>query len=635
MRPRQHEVFKTPKGFRKRCKSWPDAGPGTRSGGFAMLFCPAMSRGLSSVRTSLAAAGTLLVLLVVLATLQYGWIGEVSRAESRRLLRGARRAAEGVAQDFDYEIARLLHDFAPPRGAPAADIFAGEGGRRLADSTEPGLVREVLLARRTGSGELDLHRGDATGRRFDPIPWPEELESVRARLRRAAQLGDHHGQAASRRAFLWASPWIAPEVPALIIPRASAVGQASEWPRGDSPADHFLIVRLDEAVLFGSLLPRLVRRHFGDPGEYDIAVVRSANPREAVYRSRPDLRPETMRESDAQAELFGLRLSSGRRARGLGRFPALAEEFSLSERRRGERAPGPPQSAWRLLVQHRAGSLEEVVASARRRNLAVSGAILTLLAAAVVVLVASAHRAQRLARQQMEFVAGITHELRTPLAAIRSAGQNLADGIVNDPERVRQYGGLVAREERRLSELVEQALAYSGLQARREASPRRPVAIAEVVREAITACRWLADDKGVRIDTEIEADLPTFEGDPAALRTLFENLISNAIKYGGPGPVTVTARADAQSVEIAVIDRGPGIAPADLPYIFEPFYRGRDVSSGPVAGSGLGLSLVRRIARSHGGRVRVDSVPGKETVFRVSLPAASTAQEIPEPEAAT
>jgi signal transduction histidine kinase len=625
MRPSTPEVFKTPKGFCKRCKSWPEAGPGARSRSFAMLFCPAMPRGLSSVRTSLAAAGTLLVLLVVLATLQYGWIGAVSRAESRRLLRGAQRAAEAVARDFDYEIARFLHDVVPARGAPAADIFAGEGRRRLADSSEPELVREILLARRTDSGELDLERGDPIARRFHSIPWPEELESVRARLLRTLELGEHHGPAPNRRAFHWASPWIAPEVPALIIPRATA----------DPPADHFLIVRLDEAAVFGSLLPRLVGRHFGDSGEYDIAVVRSANPRETVYRSRPDLRLETMRDSDAQAELFGLRPTSGRRARGLGRFPAPAEELLRSERRRGERAPGSPRGAWRLLVQHRAGSLEEVVAAARRRNLAVSGAILTLLAAAVAVLVASAHRAQRLARQQMEFVAGITHELRTPLSAIRSAGQNLADGIVSDPERVRQYGDLVAREERRLSELVEQALAYSGLQARREAPPRRPVAIADVVREAITACRWLADDKGVSIGTEIPADLPMIEGDPAAMRTLLENLISNAIKYGGRGPVTVTARTDGQSVEIAVIDRGPGIASEDLPHIFEPFYRGRDVSSGPVPGSGLGLSLVRRIARSHGGSVRVESLPGKETVFRVSLPAALSARGIPEPEAAT
>lgn len=609
------------------------SGSDAQPSGFAMLFCPTMSRGLSSVRTSLAAAGILLVLLVVLATLQYRWIGEVSRAESGRLLRSARRAAQAVAQDSDREITRLLHVFAPPRGAPAADFFTEEGRRRLADSSEPGLVREVLIARRTGSGDLDLNRGDATGRRFDSIPWLEELKSVRARLQRAVRLGDHRNPAANSVAFFWASPWIAAEVPALIIPRAPVAAPGGERRRGDPPADHFLIVRLDEKALFGSLLPRLVSRHFEDPDDWDIAVVRTTNPREAVYRSRPDLSPETMRELDAQADLFGLRPALGRRARGLGRFSGPAQE--LLRPRRGDRWYEPPYGTWRLLVQHRAGSLEEVVASARRRNLAVSGAILTLLAAAVVVLVASAVRAQRLARQQMEFVAGITHELRTPLAAIRSAGQNLADGIVSDPERVRQYGGLVAREERRLSELVEQALAYSGLQTRREASLRRPVAIADVVHEAITACRWLADDKGMSIDTDLPTDLPTVEGDPAALRTLFENLISNAIKYGGRGPVTVAARAEGRSVEIAIIDRGPGIAPADLPHIFEPFYRGRAVSSGPVPGSGLGLSLVRRIAGAHGGSVRVESSSGKETLFRVSLPATSTGQEIPEPEAAT
>ena len=124
-----------------------------------------------------------------------------------------------MALDFDREIARLFHDLAPRSGAPAADIFEEEGRRVLADSSEPGLVQEVLLARREGPDELRLYRADPTRRRFDPIPWPKELESVRARLLRNLELGAEQGPAENRRAFLGTSPWIAPEALALIIPR--------------------------------------------------------------------------------------------------------------------------------------------------------------------------------------------------------------------------------------------------------------------------------------------------------------------------------------------------------------------------------------------------------------------------------
>jgi signal transduction histidine kinase len=287
---------------------------------------------------------------------------------------------------------------------------------------------------------------------------------------------------------------------------------------------------------------------------------------------------------------------------------------------------------------HRTGSLQAAVAASRRRNLVVSAAILLLLAAAVATLLVSADRTRRLARQQVEFVAGLTHELRTPLAAIRSAGQNLADGVVTDRDRVRQYGILLEREGRRLSELIEQALAHAGIQARGNGARIGPVAIAEILENALAACRPLAEEQGAALETTVARDLPPVLGDPSALRTLFENLVSNAIKYGGrAGSVRVQARAEGRSVEVTVRDTGPGISPRDLPHIFEPFYRGSDASSGRVAGSGLGLSLVRRVVEAYGGGVRVESEPGKGTAFHVTLPAAPERSPglSPEPEVAS
>src|SRR4029079_6267033 len=135
------------------------------------------------------------------------------------------------------------------------------------------------------------------------------------------------------------------------------------------------------------------------------------------------------------------------------------------------------QPAWRLLVKHPSGSLERAVNAVRRRNLIVSSSILGILGISVGFLVLSTRRAQDLARQQLEFVATVSHELRTPLAVIRSAADNLADGVVNDEARIRQYGQLVRREGLRLTDLVEQILEFAGLQSGQRTMTARPVAI--------------------------------------------------------------------------------------------------------------------------------------------------------------
>ena len=130
----------------------------------------------------------------------------------------------------------------------------------------------------------------------------------------------------------------------------------------------------------------------------------------------------------------------------------------------GVTGPRPVASPkWRLLIKHPAGSLEAAVESVRRRNLLVSTSILGVLGASMMLMAASMRRSQRLARQQMEFVAAVSHELRTPLAVVRAAGDNLADGVMHDEAQVRKYGELVRSEGRRLTEMVEQILEFAGI----------------------------------------------------------------------------------------------------------------------------------------------------------------------------
>jgi signal transduction histidine kinase len=253
----------------------------------------------------------------------------------------------------------------------------------------------------------------------------------------------------------------------------------------------------------------------------------------------------------------------------------------------------------------------------------VSFGILVLLGASGGFLVTSARRAERLARRQIEFVAGVTHELRTPLAVIRSAGENLADGLVNRHADVLTYGALVRDEGRRLTEMVEQALLLAGAESGRQTTVRRPDDVGRVVRTALAEWRASGDPAGVRTDEQLASDLPPVLGDEGALTRVVRNLLDNALKYGGETPwVGVRTRADddGRAVALVVEDQGLGVPADERAHIFEPFYRGRDATARQIRGSGLGLSLVRRIVESHGGRIGVSARADGGSAFTVTFP---------------
>ena len=169
---------------------------------------------------------------------------------------------------------------------------------------------------------------------------------------------------------------------------------------------------------------------------------------------------------------------------------------------------GMHEGRWMLMAKHRAGSLEAAVAAVRARNLMISSGVLLLLTLAVGLIVVSARRAQALARQQMEFVAAVSHELRTPVSVIGAAAGNLADGVVGDPQRVRKYGETIQGEARRLAETVERVLQLAGIAAGRAAAAQALVDPADLVHEAIAACRPEIEAAGVTVETSIADDLP-------------------------------------------------------------------------------------------------------------------------------
>jgi signal transduction histidine kinase len=474
------------------------------------------------------------------------------------------------------------------------------------------LVRDVLLVRRDPAGGLSAEILRPGASRFAPVSSPAELEPFHRHLGH----GLHHDHGMP----------VAAGIPALVIPLP--ILRLMGDPAMETPPGEHLVVRLDARVITGEILPALTRLYFGDSQEreYSVAVVAADDPRRVIFQSDPVSAAALRSGGDASLDMFGLRpfdeLRSLWRERGSAgtRRHSRSREPRMLFMPRGQR---DRSGAWKLVLVHRRGSLEQAVARFRHHNLALSSFILALLAAAMGMMVMTTQRAQKLARQQIELVAGVTHELHTPITAIRSAGQNLADGVVADPAQVKRYGELVAKEGRRLSQMVGLMLELSGLQSGQATYSLQPTEVEEVLDGAIEDCRWLLDERQARIEKDLDPDLPAVLGDAGALRRAFRNLVENAAKYGGKAPwIGVRARAAGKEVEVTVEDRGPGIRREDLPHLFEPFYRGREVKTGGIPGSGLGLSVVRRIAEAHRGRVSVAAGgSGQGSAFTLHLPA--------------
>jgi signal transduction histidine kinase len=569
----------------------------------------------------------LAALVAGLAALQHRWLGQVSDGERDRMRASVRARAEQIAETFDREITRAYFSLQLDPDTRLKRDWAAyaarfEGWRET--TAFPGLVSDVLLATREADRSVSLQRFDPAKRTFEASGWPE----------RAAPL---------RRWLEERTPFMEPiwdDVPAMVLPipelYTAGRGNVQIATVDAPPAGACILALLDPRYLTEEMLPALVRSQFGsgDALEYDAIVRDREQPDRIVYASDP-ARASAPDGADATVGLFDLRLETLADMRMAEHNRALQgggpRRFTFSILQRGplrmESSGGPrPGSGprWELAMRHRAGSLEAAVARVRHRNLLLSSSILGLLLVSIGLVLLSARRAERLAAQQVEFVAAVSHELRTPLAVIRSAGENLADGVVADPAQVRRYGTLVREEGQRLTDLVEQVLAYSGIHSPHAAAARVPCAPADIVARAVAESRDAIERAGVRVETDLPEHLPPVLADPAALGRAVANLLTNAIKYGGDARwIGISGRADGREVAITVADRGVGIAPADLARVFDPFYRAASVAASQIHGTGLGLTIVQSIARAHGGRVTVASTPGSGSAFTIHLPAAA------------
>jgi signal transduction histidine kinase len=295
---------------------------------------------------------------------------------------------------------------------------------------------------------------------------------------------------------------------------------------------------------------------------------------------------------------------------GISWFPLLRE--------------GTQDQDWKLVVRHRRGGpLGAFVVEMRRRDLAISFGALFLLVISMAMVIIAGNRAQRLAKLQVDFVTTVSHELRTPLTVINSAADNIAHGVVEGGQQLRQYGALIRNQARQLSGLVEQILLFAAAGKDRQRYDLRPLQIPDVIEAALASTAELVQTAQFRVECEIAPNLPTVRGDRSALSQCLQNLITNAVKYGGEQRwLGIQAQVDerAREVRVSVSDRGMGISSADLPHIFEPFYRSPSVTAAQVHGTGLGLPLALSIARAMKGKITVTSELGRGSTFTLRLP---------------
>lgn len=240
-------------------------------------------------------------------------------------------------------------------------------------------------------------------------------------------------------------------------------------------------------------------------------------------------------------------------------------------------------------------------------------------------ILSAAVRAERRASQaKSDFIANVSHELKTPLSLIRIFGELLATGRTKGPGKAREYANIVMRESERLTHLIDNVLDFSRAEQKNKGTYDLQVAdMADVVTRGLDVYRYQLESEGMKLSVDIDDNLPTVSVDENAIILVLLNLVDNALKYAKDGKeIAVSLTSNGDRVVLAVRDQGPGIEADEVDRVFERFYRAKRVRGQPIRGSGIGLALVKRIAEDHGGGVKLDTTPGQGSTFSVWVPAA-------------
>ena len=521
-----------------------------------------------------------------------------------------RAGASGRSGVLEMEL--LAADGTPLATDVAGGATASAPWRSAAD---PGILAEARAGRVGGASRYDF----ASGRRYLTVAVPVGTAAgVAAIVRVTADMAAaERDLARSQRTLLGgllATAAVAVAVGYLIAARAAQpvaeLRQAADRLAAGDVEVRIPVPEVAELAGLASAFQQLQRQLV----ERGLLIGRQGTQQEAVLGSMIegvlaiDARQRIVGVNQAAAELLGLSAeqSVGRPLQQLVRNPDL-RRFALE-------AIDCREPLEDDLVLH--GARDRII---RLRGTAlrdVSGE------GGAVIVLNDVTDVKRLENLRRDFVANVSHELKTPIASIKGFVETLLDGAADDPDDNRRFLGIIARQAERLAAIVDDLLALSRIEQREEAGnlPVEPTAVGRILEDAAAECRPRAEEKGITITVECPAGLTADVNAPLVEQAVI-NLVDNALKYSESGRrVRVAARDDVEVVTIEVVDQGCGIAPEHLPRLFERFYRVDQARSRQLGGTGLGLSIVKHIVQAHGGKVDVTSTPGTGSTFIISLP---------------
>jgi len=598
----------------------------------------------------------MVVLLAVLAFLQYRWTNEATAASEMRIGAELESFMMRWHGDLYGEFSAICTAMQVGPDSGARDTWNDyleryvEWNNALPHETlpnvyrNPDLVESVYIWDTNLDAKPQLFRLNEDKKKIELAEVPQNLQTLLARLRahstslstslRVWQLSSQGERTSSEVAPVSSSPvvttnggWQFDEnVPAIVHPIFQRDGSSLN---SQSPVDWMVIV-LDLNALRKRILPDLATRYFGglEGLDYKVAVIAKKLQPEVIYSSDPGFGNPDVGTADASLNIFGPpedtaqeHIHHARNARSLRSvewhnfygsawFPVIEYESH----------PSP----WILLIQRRAGPLQDVINGVRRKNLAMSAFLLLLLALTMALLTMAGIRAQKFNRLQMDFVASVSHELRTPLTAIFSAAENIRDGVIYGKSDLAAYGSMVMGQSRHLMEYVDRILVFASIRSGKDRYNIRPLQISEILQRVHKNMATLIIEASCTMEQVIEPGLPCVLGDQLAVCGCLENLITNAIKYGGTDrririSACLQTTGNGKEVAISVQDRGIGIHSSELKQIFEPFYRSPEARRAQIPGTGLGLSVCKHLAEAMGGWVSVNSKVGVGSVFTLHL----------------
>lgn len=516
------------------------------------------------IRLTILLVLSLAMALAVIVGIQYHAL--VNLVDTQRVLK--RAALESAAMGIRSDISDLT-ELSP---AELKDLA-------------PGLVDTVLVWTQSGA-----QNWSSTFR-----PWQQHIESTMVPAVRRVP-----GSVNAEQSIVFSRGGI----PAVVVPRMAVQD-------GAVTVTYDLLV-LNRTVLRDSILARIVSHHAGGLSEEFVARMRMDDG-STLFASGDVVGPDA-RVDGRYPLIDAIRRTST--LRDDGQLSVVAERNSQTSEPAGEKEAV-------LEWIHRSGSLESALDKTLHRQLALLFGLAGIIIAAVVVLLVFQRRAQRLADQQALFVAGISHELKTPVASVLALADNLASGSISEPSDVQEYGVLLTQEGKRLSGMVQDVLDFATASSGSETG-FTPLAMERVVAHTLDRVRIRFPEADIQLHVEDDGAAIRCLGQESAISSAVMNLVANAVVHGGTGgPIDVgisrTQTGSGAMCRIEVSDRGPGVSDS-LDRLVKPFFRGTAATSRQLPGNGLGLGIVARVVALHDGRLHVANRPGGGASFQIDFP---------------